>query len=161
MIVEAPPGTTAELVLGDGPARTVPSGRHTVSLVKELMGTRLDHVGLSVADLDACAAFYERAFAFRPEFPFELPGGIRGLMMLYQDGVRVELFERPGSAEGIRAGHPIEALSTRGYGHFALTAADIDPPSKAGLSRWARDRGALVVARAGVRFAFLADPRGN
>ena len=126
------------------------------------MGTRLDHVGLSVAGLDACAAFYERAFAFRPEFPFELPGGIRGLMMLNEDGVRVELFERPGSAEGIRAGHPIEALSTRGYGHFALTAADIDPPFEAALQAGGR---AIVEPSSspepGVRFAFLADPEGN
>ena len=126
------------------------------------MGTRLDHVGVSVADLDACAAFYERAFAFKPEFPFELPGGIRGLMMLNEEGVRVELFERPGSAEGIRAGHPIEALSTRGYGHFALTAADIDPPFEAAL----RASGRAIVQPSsspepGVRFAFLADPEGN
>jgi catechol 2,3-dioxygenase-like lactoylglutathione lyase family enzyme len=126
------------------------------------MSTRLDHVGLSVADLDACATFYSRAFGFEPEFPFELPGGIRGLMMLNADGVRVELFERPGSAEGIRAGHPIEALSTRGYGHFALTAVDIDPLFAAAVTAGARE----IVAPSpspepGVRFAFLADPEGN
>ena len=83
-------------------------------------------------------------------------------MMLNEDGVRVELFERPGSAEGIRAGHPIEALSTRGYGHFALTAADIDPPFKAALQAGGR---AIVEPSSspepGVRFAFLADPEGN
>ena len=38
----------------------------------------LDHAGLSVADLDAAAAFYGRAFGFEREFAFELPGGIRG-----------------------------------------------------------------------------------
>jgi alpha-L-rhamnosidase len=32
--VEVPPGTTAEVVLGDGSARTVTPGRHTVSLVR-------------------------------------------------------------------------------------------------------------------------------
>ena len=126
------------------------------------MGTRLDHVGLSVADLDACAAFYEQAFAFKPEFAFELPGGIRGLMMLNDEGVRVELFERPGSAQGIRADHPIEALATRGYGHFALTAADIDPLFEAALQGGGR---AIVQPspspERGVRFAFLADPEGN
>lgn len=126
------------------------------------MSTRLDHVGLSVADLDACAAFYEQAFGFKAEFPFELPGGIRGLMMLNGDGVRVELFERPDSAEGIRADHPIEALATRGYGHFALTAAEIDPPFQAALQAGGR---AIVPPspspEPGVRFAFLTDPEGN
>ena len=33
LTVEVPPGTTAELVLPDGPRRTVAPGRHTVSLV--------------------------------------------------------------------------------------------------------------------------------
>ena len=126
------------------------------------MGTRLDHVGLSVADLDACAAFYERAFTFKPEFPFELPGGIRGLMMLNDEGVRVELFERPGSAQGIRADHPIEALATRGYGHFALTAANIIRRSKPRCRRvGARSCNRPPSPEPGVRFAFLADPEGN
>jgi catechol 2,3-dioxygenase-like lactoylglutathione lyase family enzyme len=126
------------------------------------MGVRVDHVGLSVADLDACAAFYERAFEFKPEFAFELPGGIRGLMMRNDGGLRVELFEHPGSAPGIRAEHPIEALATRGYGHFALAAADIDAPFQSAL-----DAGAQAIVRPsasperGVRFAFLADPEGN
>ena len=126
------------------------------------MGMRVDHVGLSVADLDACAAFYERAFAFKPEFPFELPGGIRGLMMRNADGLRVELFEHPGSATGIHVEHPLEALATRGYGHFALAAADIDAPFEAALVAGAR---AIVrpspSPEPGVRFAFLADPEGN
>src|SRR5690349_10441074 len=89
--------------------------------------SNLDHVGLSVADLDAAAAFYERAFGFAREFPFELPGGIRGLMMRAPEGHRLELFQAPEARPGLTAQTPLEALATRGYGHFGLAAADIEP----------------------------------
>lgn len=127
------------------------------------MRTRFDHVGLSVADLDASREFYARAFGFRAEFEFELaPQPIRGLMMRHDSGVRLELFERAGSTPGIRAATPIEALATRGYGHFALSAPDIGPVFAGAL-----EAGATAVREPspspepGVRFAFLADPEGN
>jgi lactoylglutathione lyase len=109
----------------------------------------LDHVGLSVADLDAAAAFYERAFDFAREFPFELPGDIRGLMMRAPEGHRLELFQAPEARPGLTAQTPLEALATRGYGHFALDAGarSVRSPSPS--------------PEPGVRFAFLADPEGN
>jgi catechol 2,3-dioxygenase-like lactoylglutathione lyase family enzyme len=123
----------------------------------------LDHAGLSVADLDAAAAFYGRAFGFDAEFPFALPvEGIRGVMLRLESGGRLELFERPGSADGLRPADPIDALATRGYGHFAVHAPDIDA-----LFARAMDAGAIekVAPRPspepGVRFAFVADPEGN
>jgi catechol 2,3-dioxygenase-like lactoylglutathione lyase family enzyme len=124
--------------------------------------SNLDHVGLSVADLDAAAAFYERAFGFAREFPFELPGGIRGLMMRAPEGHRLELFQAPEARPGLTAQTPLEALATRGYGHFGLAAADIEP-----IFARAVDAGARSVLapspspEPGVRFAFLADPEGN
>ncbi len=127
------------------------------------MELSFDHVGLSVASLDAAAEFHRLAFGFEPEFPFELPvAGIRGLMMRHRSGMRLELFERPGSAVGIRAANPIDALATRGYGHFALTARDIEPVFAAALAAGAtaiREPGPSP--EPGVRFAFLADPEGN
>ncbi len=72
---------------------------------------RLDHAGLSVADLDAAIGFYGRAFGFAVEFRFELPGGIRGVM-LRGDGGRIELFSRPGSTDGPRPEDPLSALAT-------------------------------------------------
>src|SRR3954470_112121 len=78
----------------------------------------LDHAGLSVADLDAAAAFYA-TFGFAREFEFAL-GEIRGVMLKLPTGGRLELFERPGAVDGPRARTPIEALGTRGYGHFAM-----------------------------------------
>src|SRR5690349_15147673 len=91
------------------------------------MQTSLDHVGLSVIDIAGAATFYERGFGFLAEFPFELPGGIGGLMMRAPEGHRLELFQAPEAGPGLTAQTPLEALATRGYGHFALAAADIEP----------------------------------
>jgi catechol 2,3-dioxygenase-like lactoylglutathione lyase family enzyme len=123
----------------------------------------MDHIGLSVADLDAAIDFYGRALGFKSEFPFELGRDeIRGVMMLHPSGLRLELFERPGAAAGIQDQHPIEALATRGYGHFALTSPTIDPVFEDLLAAGARE----IVApgpspEPGIRMAFVADPEGN
>jgi catechol 2,3-dioxygenase-like lactoylglutathione lyase family enzyme len=121
---------------------------------------RLDHAGLSVADLDAAVAFWARAFGFEVEFAFSL-GEIRGVMLRGEEG-RVELFERPGSAGGLRAQDPIAALATRGYGHVALCASDIEAPFARAVEAGATPK---VTPRPspepGIRFAFLADPEGN
>jgi catechol 2,3-dioxygenase-like lactoylglutathione lyase family enzyme len=127
------------------------------------MPVAFDHVGLSVADLPASIAFYGEAFQFTPEFEFDLdPHPIRGVMLAHPSGVRLELLAHRESRPGIQGARPIEALATRGYGHFALQAPDIDPVFAAGLSCGA----SAVVAPSpspepGVRFAFLADPEGN
>lgn len=127
------------------------------------MSLRLDHVGLSVGDLDAAGEFYSRAFGFAPQLEFELaPHPVRGLMMRHESGIRLELFERSGSTAGVQGASPIEALATRGYGHFAFAAPDIDAVFAGALEAGAR--GVLEPAPSpepGVRFAFLADPEGN
>jgi lactoylglutathione lyase len=135
----------------------------TVCNTPQRMPTAFDHVGLSVSDLDAAAAFYARAFQFELELEFELaPHPVRGLMLVHASGARLELFERAGSQAGIQGATPIEALATRGYGHFALAAPDIVP-----VFRRALDAGARPVVEPspspepGVRFAFIADPEGN
>jgi lactoylglutathione lyase len=123
----------------------------------------LDHAGLTVADLDASADFYDRAFGFVAEHAFALGvDGIRGVMLRHPAGARLELFERPGSIDGPQGHSPIETIAFRGYGHFALAAPDLD----AVFAR-AVDAGAVAKVppspspEPGVRFAFLADPEGN
>lgn len=127
------------------------------------MPFRVDHVGLSVGDLDAACEFYCGAFDFTRQLEFELdPHPIRGLMLRHDSGTRLELFERKGSAPGLQGATPIEALATRGYGHFAFAAGDID-----GVFARALKAGAAALIEPspspepGVRFAFLADPEGN
>ncbi len=123
----------------------------------------MDHVGLSVEDLDAACEFYSRAFGFTRQLEFALdPHPIRGLMLRHESGMRLELFEREGSVPGIQGATPIEALGTRGYGHFAFAAPDIDAVFVHALEAGA---GAVMEPgpspEPGVRFAFLADPEGN
>jgi catechol 2,3-dioxygenase-like lactoylglutathione lyase family enzyme len=123
----------------------------------------LDHVGLSVLDLERCRSFYQDAFGFQPEHAFTLdPHPIRGLMMRHESGARLELFADAGSVAGLRASTPIEALATRGYGHFAVSAPDIEPVFEQAIAAGASS---VLTPRPspepGVRFAFLADPEGN
>jgi lactoylglutathione lyase len=127
------------------------------------MSLQLDHVGLSVGDLDAAGEFYSRAFGFARQLEFTLdPHPIRGLMLRHESGMRLELFQRDGSAPGVQGATPIEALATRGYGHFAFAAPDIDAVFARAL-----EAGASAVLEPapspepGVRFAFVADPEGN
>jgi lactoylglutathione lyase len=127
------------------------------------MSVAFDHVGLSVADLAGSTSFYARAFGFAPEFEFALaPHPIRGVVLVHPSGARLELFEHAGSQAGIQGARPIEALATRGYGHFALRAPDIEPVFRGALAAGARAvREPSPSPEPGVRFAFLADPEGN
>ncbi len=127
------------------------------------METSFDHIGLSVRDLAAVERFYGVAFGFERELEFELaPHPIRGVMLTHPAGFRLELFQHDGSQPGIQGRTPIEALGTRGFGHFALATRDIEPAFAAAVSA-----GAAAVKppgpspEPGVRFAFLADPEGN
>jgi lactoylglutathione lyase len=124
--------------------------------------TRFDHVGLSVADLDAAAGFYAAAFGFAQELEFALPRGVRGAMLIHPSGMRLELFQHPVSVPGIQADSPLDALATRGYGHFALATGEIDPLFADALAAGAQPLvGPSPSPEPGVRFAFLADPEGN
>ncbi len=133
------------------------------AIISALVSLRFDHVGLSVADLDAAIAFYAAAFEYAAEFAFRLEViDTRGAMLVHPSGHRLELFERPAAVAGLQGLPPLEALGTHGYGHFALNASEIDAPFERALAAGAR----VVLApgpspEPGVRFAFLGDPEGN
>jgi len=118
----------------------------------------LDHAGLSVADLEASEAFYRRALGFEREVAFELPGGIRGLMLRLPSGGRLELFEHPSPDGGLTPESPLAALATRGYGHSAVGTAVYERALAAGAAEKVSPRPS---PEPGVRFAFVADPEGN
>lgn len=127
--------------------------------------TALDHIGLSVGDLDAQAGWYAAALGLEPG----ATGGIDTLgirvRFLHErgHGWSLELLERVGSEPGLQAPDPPTALLTRGYGHICLR---VDGDLEGAYAR-------LVAAGAssrmppgespepGVRIAFVADPEGN
>jgi len=123
----------------------------------------IDHVGLSVADLDAQIAWYQRAFGWRVAAPFEIAAvGLRGAFLVGPEGIAIELLERTGSTHSRLATNPPDALLEQGWAHLCFRVDDIEATFDA-----------LVAAGAGVvtapaaapepdtRFAFLTDPEGN
>ena len=123
----------------------------------------LDHVGLSVADLDAQSAWYAAAFGFTTSTPFAVAElDLRGAFLIGPDGLAIELLERAGSHPGIRAADQAEALLTRGYGHICLRVADVDATHARLLERGASERMPPQASpEPGVRMSFIADPEGN
>ncbi|MGV1033813.1 MAG: VOC family protein [Microbacteriaceae bacterium] len=123
----------------------------------------LDHVGLSVADLEAQAEWYARALGLKRTGRFEVPPlGLRGEFVLSDEGWAIELLEREGSDGGLRAPDPMTALLTRGYGHVCLRVADVDAMFDALIAAGALERlSPRESPEPGVRFAFVADPEGN
>lgn len=126
------------------------------------MSHTFDHVGLSVADLDAMTEWYGAALGLTVEFAFELPNGLMRGAMLHADGYRIELLERPDSVMGLQAGNPLEAAATRGFGHIAFDVPDVDTAYDALLALGATDRmSPRPSPEPGVRMAYVADPEGN
>ena len=140
--------------------------RFTITSVRQGMtpAAMFDHVGISVADLDAAADWYCRALDLAKEFEFGLPHlAMRGVMLLSRTGYRVELLERAGSAAaGPAPGSPDEAVLRRGYGHMCLDIPDVDAAHAALLAAGAADRmPPRPSPEPGIRMAFVADPEGN
>ncbi|WP_062378313.1 VOC family protein [Demequina pelophila] len=124
----------------------------------------LDHVGLSVADLDAQARWYAGALDLEESTPFALePLGLRGVFLVDREhGWAIELLHRTGSRPGLQAADPPEAILTQGYGHICLRVEDVDATYDRLIAAGATDRMAPRPApEPGVRMAFVADPEGH
>jgi lactoylglutathione lyase len=127
-------------------------------------GARLDHAGLTVADLQAAASWFCDVFGLVRELTLRVePLDLSIEMLIHPEfGYRLELLHRPGSAPDDKPGTPAQAALREGYGHVAFDVADLD----AGYDR-AVARGARPVMppgpspEPGVRMAFVADPEGN
>ena len=124
---------------------------------------RLDHVGLTVADLDAMSAWYCQNLDLAIEFEFALDHvELSGAMLRSADGWRLELLTRPGNGAGLQAANPVEAALTRGYGHVAFDVPDVDAAYDALIAAGASDRmSPRPSPEPGVRMAYVADPEGN
>ncbi|HET8987979.1 MAG TPA: VOC family protein [Humibacillus sp.] len=124
--------------------------------------SRFDHIGLTVADLDAMTQWYAAALGLVTEFEFALPDvEFRGVM-LRGDGYRLELLTRAGSHAGLRASSPVDAALTRGFGHLALDVPDVDTAYGRLIMLGASERmSPRPSPEPGVRMAYVADPEGN
>ncbi len=122
-----------------------------------------DHVGLSVADLDAQAEWYCLAFGLTESTPFVVASlGLRGTFVIGEPGLAIELLERQGSAPGIQAADQAEALLTRGYGHICVRVDDVDEVHARLLALGAGERMPPQASpERGVRMSFVSDPEGN
>lgn len=123
----------------------------------------LDHVGLSVGDLDAQSRWYAEALGLRQVTPFEIPPlRLRGVFLVHESGWALELLERAGSVGRAMPRDQAEALLTRGWGHVCVRVTDVDGAHAALLSNGATELMAPQAApEAGVRMSFVADPEGN
>lgn len=123
----------------------------------------VDHIGLSVGDLDAQRDWYRGAFGFDIADPFEIPAvGVRGVFLRGPDGVAIELLERHGSSHRPPATTPPDELLSQGWGHLCLRVEDVDAAFGSLVTAGARVVAAPAESpQAGVRFAFVTDPEGN
>ena len=128
-----------------------------------LIGMQFDHVGLSVADLDAQVRWYAEGFDLREANAFDIPPlGIRGTFLVGEGGTAIELLEREGSRPGLQAPDQATALLTRGYGHICLRVEDVDATHARLLALGAESRMSPQAApEPGVRMCFVSDPEGN
>lgn len=129
---------------------------------------RLDHVGLTVADLPAMKAWYAEALGLSVEFEFELDHvDLTGAMLRSTAAEtggcwRLELLHRPEGTPGLQAANPVEAALTHGFGHVALDVPDVDAAYAALIEADATDRmSPRPSPEPGVRMAYVADPEGN
>lgn len=123
----------------------------------------LDHVGISVADLDAQTQWYISALGMHTATPFRVAAiDVRGVFLVGDNGIVIELLERTGSRAGPQAPDIATSLLTRGYGHLCLRVTDVDATHAALLDAGADERMAPQQSpEPGVRMSFVADPEGN
>jgi catechol 2,3-dioxygenase-like lactoylglutathione lyase family enzyme len=124
---------------------------------------RLDHVGLTVGDLEAMTRWYTENLHLVVEFEFALEHvAFRGAMLRSPRGHRVELLHRDGSQIGLQAADPVEAALTQGFGHIALDVPDVDAAYAELLEAGAAQRmSPRPSPEPGIRMAYVADPEGN
>lgn len=123
----------------------------------------LDHIGISVGDLDAMAEWYSRTFGMRIANTFAVEElGLRGAFVISASGLVLELLERHGSVDPGPAPNQPASLLRRGYGHICLRVDDVDAQharivAAGGLERMTP----RPSPEAAVRMSFVADPEGN
>ncbi|MCK9902308.1 VOC family protein [Frankia sp. Cpl3] len=128
------------------------------------LGLDVHHTSLSVADLDAQRAWYQRALGLHEvieEFRLDEPA-VRTVVLRSGSGVRLELVERAGASRNRVHVDPLDAASTLGFGHWAVSVRDLDAAfasivAAGGIGVWPP----ADAVQPGARFAYIKDPEGN
>lgn len=128
------------------------------------LGLDVHHTSLSVADLDAQRAWYSQALGLREvveEFQLDEPA-VRTVVLRSGSGVRLELIERAGASRDRAYADPLDAASTLGFGHWAVSVRDVTAAFAAivaagGTAVWPP----ADAVQPGARFAYVKDPEGN
>lgn len=138
-------------------SRTVPKNTSG-----DVLHLTLDHVGVSVADLDRSTSFYTDVFGFSVEEHFAIPNtDVRGAVLIHPNGARIELFHRVGSRPR-PVGHPIESTSEQGWFQTAFRVADVPEVFRRVVGAGAAPVKAPFIAPDGQStVAFIGDPDGN
>jgi len=128
------------------------------------LGLDVHHTSLSVADLDAQRAWYQDALGLREvveEFQLDEPA-VRTVVLRSSSGVRLELIERAGASRDRGYLDPLDAASSLGFGHWAVSIRDLDTAfagivAAGGTGVWPP----ADAVQPGARFAYIKDPEGN
>lgn len=128
---------------------------------RALESATIDHVALSVGDLDAMVAFYA-ALGFdeiaRTDFA---PAPVRLATLTNRSGATLEITVNDHS-EPIPPSDPITASRRRGPFHFALRVDNLENCVVSALNDGARLLAEPASnSRGTLRFAYIADPEGN
>ena len=120
----------------------------------------LDHVALSVPDIDASVAWYAQMFGFKEVRRVAYPEGLTQALIQH-GGVRIELFQIPGAASlPLSRRNPTEDFRTHGVKHFGFQVQDVRAAVfalKAKGAKMARE----VEENPRSIFAFVSDNAGN
>lgn len=120
-----------------------------------------EHVGISVADLEASVVWYREMLGFSVDKVVDVPDDIGRVALMSHGDFRLELFEIPGAAplpDDRR--YPDRDLRTQGVKHMAYAVPDV-----ATLVADLKSRGVEiawdVVVHDGFTVAFVRDNSGN
>ena len=120
-----------------------------------------EHVGISVADLEASVVWYREMLGFSVDKVVDVPDDIGRVALMSHGDFRLELFEIPGAAplpDDRR--YPDRDLRTQGVKHIAYAVPDV-----ATLVADLKSRGVEiawdVVVHDGFTVAFVRDNSGN
>ncbi|MFC4066405.1 VOC family protein [Actinoplanes subglobosus] len=125
---------------------------------------RFDHVGLSVADLEAATEWYRAALGLQVELRLRVDAVDLDIVMLVHEryGYRLELLHRPGSVGPEPSGSPAAAVLRRGFGHVAFGVPHVVSAFDRLLALGAKPvMKPCPSPEPGVTMAYVADPEGN